>query len=207
MAFRRHYYAATLLVAAACLLSSCSTPAGGTDKNGLPLGPISANQISHSALAHLIYPGSVPFSHIHQGTTDASMSDGPAASGAFYTSSATGAEIYAWYRSKLASLGWTYLTDNGCNTPDVTCPQYGHDGHGNREVFYLGIVDPYRLSVSTGTHAPGGACTVYDASYLIYPPGGIRAPRPQVYWSGSNACWWTPKGYSVPAGTPFVTNP
>ena len=207
MASRRYYSAATLLLAA-CLLSSCSisSSATGTDRYGLTLGPISAQQIARDPLAHLAYPGSVPFFHVHQGTNDASLSDGPAASGTYFTSSATGAQIYAWYQAKLTSLGWSFVTDNGCDGADVTCPQYGHDGHGLRQVFYLGVVDPYRLPISTGAHAPSGACTVYEAAYLIFPPGGIRTHRAAV-WNGGSACWWTPQGYRVPAGTPLVTNP
>ena len=78
----RYYEAATLLLAA-CLLASCSSSLSmkKTDRYGPTLGPISAQQIARDALAHLAYPGSVPFFHVHQGTNDASLSDGPAGSG------------------------------------------------------------------------------------------------------------------------------
>lgn len=114
----------------------------------------------------------------------------PAFAGAILTSSATGAQIYQWYFRKLKSLGWYFVTDNGCSSIQLNCPQFGHTGHGTREVFFLGVDSPQELPTVIG-RMPPHACTVYEVSYEIFPSGGVRVPRPGLSFSGGRKCWWT----------------
>ena len=138
----------------------------------MTLGPISARQVAKNPLAHLYFPGSKPFFRFNSGSKEGA-NDGPAGAGTLLTSNATGSQIYAWYTEKLKSLGWTFVTDNGCRDIEASCPQYGHDGHGNREVFYLAVTNPALVVDAFGTSAPA-ACTVYDMAYEVFPPGGTR---------------------------------
>jgi hypothetical protein len=197
MAFRWHLRTAALLLTSALLLASCSS--SGKDSNGLPNGAISAKAIAKSPLAHLYYPGSKPFYLLDAGS-DEQPGSGPAYAGAILTSNATGAQIYAWYRQKLRSLGWSFVTDNGCLDIQPSCPQFGHDGHGQRETFFLAIDSPALLPSVIG-RTPPPACTVYEISYEIYPPGGIRVSG-RMRWNGGNQCWWTRNGWREPSDAP-----
>jgi hypothetical protein len=195
MALRRYWHAAAFLLTCGIVFASCSSPPG-VDRYGIPLGDISAQQVAKNPLAHLYYPGSKPFFMLGTGST----SDGPAGAGALVASSATGRQIYAWYTKKLASLGWSFVTDRGCLATEPDCPQYGHDHHGNREGFYLAITNPAFLPQMFGARAPP-ACTVYEMSYEIFPPGGVRSYGPPL-WNGGNGCWWNGSRWSVPNDVP-----
>jgi hypothetical protein len=197
MALRRHLRTTALLLTSVLLLASCSSSSG--EGNGIPSGAISAKVIADSPLSHLHYPGSKPFYLLDAGSGEQSGS-APAYAGAILTSSATGAQIYAWYKQKLKSLGWSFVTDNGCLDTQLSCPQFGHDGHGKREAFFLAIDNPALLRSVIG-QTPPPACTVYEMSYEIYPPGGIRVPD-QMRWNGGNQCWWTGNGWRKPSDAP-----
>ena len=177
--------------------ASCASP--GVDNYGMTLGPISAQQVAKNPLAHLYFPGSKPFFRFNSGSKEGA-NDGPAGAGTLLTSNATGSQIYAWYTQKLKSLGWTFVTDNGCRDIEASCPQYGHDGHGNREVFYLAVTNPALVVDAFGTRAPA-ACTVYDMAYEVFPPGGTRVYQKHLVWNGGDSCWWTGTKWSVPLGT------
>lgn len=198
MALRRYVRAAALLVAPAFLLASCSSGAA-LDHNGIPTGPISGSSIAAQPLSHLYYPGSTPFYMLQSGSSEAQGS-APAYAGAILATSATGAQVYSWYLAKLRSLGWTFVTDKGCVDIQPSCPQFGHDGHGTRETFYLAIDNPALLPSVIGRSAPE-ACTIFEMSYEIFPPGGIRIPSP-IRFDGGHQCWWTGGGWHKPSDVP-----
>ena len=127
------------------------------------------------------------------------MGDNPAYAGAILASNATGEQIYAWYTKKLKSLGWSFATDNGCADVQITCPQFGHDGHGIRQNVTIAIDDPTELSGPGGVINvnPPPACTIYEMSYNIYPPGSLRVPG-EWAWNGGTQCWWTKTGWRIP---------
>jgi hypothetical protein len=150
-------------------------------------------------LSSLYYPGSKPFYKLDSGSPDNSGS-GPAYAGAILTSSATGAQIYAWYIHKLRSLGWRFITDNGCLDIQPSCPQFSHVGHGTRETFYLAIDNPMLLPSVIGK-SPPPACTVYEMAYEVFPPGGTSVPG-KLTFSGGSQCWWTGKGWRKPPDLP-----
>ena len=72
----------------------------------------------------------------------------------------------------------------------LDCPQFGHTGHGIREVFFVGVDSPQELPFVIG-RMPPHACTVYEVRYEIFGPGGLRVPRPGLSFSGGYKCWWT----------------
>jgi len=195
MAFRRHHRthrltavwiaAAVLFTAAACS-GGASTTRGGT---GIPSGPISVHWMQRQRLVRLYYPGAKPFYQLGGGSPETPGS-APAFAGAILTSGATGAQIYHWYFRKLTALGWRFITDNGCSSVELNCPQFGHVGHGIRQVFVLGVDSPQELPFVIG-RMPPPACTVYEMRYEIFPPGGTRIPRPGLSFSGGRKCWWT----------------
>ncbi len=111
---------------------------------------------------------------------------------------ATGAEIYSWYTKKLASMGWKFGNDGGCPDWAVTCPQYYHAGHGNRELFVIAIDDPTSDPFGIPPSKIPPACTVYDMSYQIFSPGGTSVNIPSMGWNGGTQCWWTKKGWRFP---------
>lgn len=191
----------TLLLAPAavsCTASGGTVPTTGAG-GGLPTGAVSPQWIGAQSLAHLYYPGSHVFFVLDAGSAETAGSDA-AYAGAVLTSAATGAQIYSWYEQKLAQLGWSFVTDNGCVDGQPTCPQFGHRGHGTRETFYLAIDNPTLLPVLIG-RTPAAACTVYEIRYELFPPGGIRVPAPMT-WNGGNECWWTGHGWHKPADVP-----
>lgn len=198
MVLRRHLDAAAVLVASAILLASCGgrTP---LDHNGIPTGSISGAWMTSQPLSQLYYPGSTPFYMLQSGSSEA-QGAAPAFAGAILATSATGAQVYSWYLSRLRSLGWSFVTDKGCVDIQPSCPQFGHDGHGTRETFYLAIDDPSQLPSVLGRSAPQ-ACTVYEMSYEIFPPGGIRVPSPMRF-DGGHQCWWTGRGWQKPSDVP-----
>jgi hypothetical protein len=200
VAIRRHRTAATIIVTF-CLLTACggSSSAIRLDRNGLPVGGISAGWVKKQPLSSLYYPGSRPFYMLDSGSSEDS-GDGPAYAGAILTSSATGAQIYAWYISKLRSRGWSFLTDDGCLDIQPSCPQFDHAGHGSRETFYLAIDNPMQLPSVIGKRPPP-ACTVYEIAYEVFPPGGISVPG-KLTFNGGNECWWTGKSWHQPADVP-----
>jgi len=219
MAFRRHHTAellrdsvqllknhsghvmGTCVLMTFCLLAaSCGgPPAVQLDRNGIPVGHVSADWISKQPISHLYYPNSKPFYSLNSGS-DESAGSGPAYAGAILTSNATGAQIYAWYVQKLRSMGWTFITDNGCADVQVSCPQFGHDGHGQREVFLLAVDNPLLLPSVIGKRPPP-ACTVYEMSYEVFPPGGLRVPGP-LRFRGGGQCWWTGTSWHKPSDVP-----
>lgn len=200
MAIRRHLTAAAILLTL-CLLTACGGSSSTTrlDGNGLPVGSIGAGWVQKQPLSSLYYPGSRPFSMLASGSPENNDS-GPAYAGAILTSSATGAQIYSWYISKLRSLGWNFITDDGCADIQLSCPQFGHVGHGTREIFYLAIDNPILLPSVIGK-SPPPACTVYEMSYEVFPPGGISVPRKMTF-SGGNECWWNGKRWHQPPDVP-----
>ena len=200
MALLRHLRAPGFLLALAALAASCGgSSAVSLDSNGIPKGAVSAQWIQQASLSHLYYPGSKPFYSINAGSPETAGS-APADAGAILTSDATGAQIYAWYVRTLRAMGWTFVTDKGCLDIQPSCPQFGHDGHGQREAFFLAIDNPALLPSVIGRSAPP-ACTVYEVSYQIFPPGGIRVGSP-MRWDGGHQCWWTGTAWTVPPGVP-----
>lgn len=168
------------------------------DRYGLPVGPISATRVEKQPLSHPYYPGSKPFYFLDSGSSDGPGS-GPAYAGAILASDATGAQIYSWYIAKLKSMGWSFVTDDGCVDTQVTCPQFHHDGYGIRESFLWAIDRPTFLQFAI-PKAPPPACTIYEMSYQLYPPGGVSVPG-YLTWNGGDSCWWTGSGWRTPPGT------
>lgn len=199
MAVRRHQTDAAILLTCLLTIYGCSSPVARLDRNGLPVGSISAAWVQKQPLSILYYPGSRPFYMLASGSPENSDS-GPAYAGAILTSSATGAQIYAWYVRKLRTLGWSFATDDGCLDIQPSCPQFGHVGHGTRETFYLAIDNPILLPSVVGK-SPPPACTVYEMAYEVFPPGGISVPRKPTF-NGGNECWWTGKGWRKPTDVP-----
>jgi len=196
MAFRRNQRthrltAASLAAVTLFTATACSNGAGTVplDRNGIPIGPISVHWMQRQPLAKLYYPGSKPFYQLGGGS-DEKPGSAPAFAGAIVTSSATGAQIYQWYFRKLNALGWHFVTDNGCSSVELDCPQFGYTGHGIRQVFVLGVDSPQELPFVIG-RMPPPACTVFEMRYEIFPPGGLRVPRPGLSFSGGHKCWWT----------------
>src|SRR5260370_30235387 len=131
MAFRRnhhtHHLTAALLAAVALLTAAACGGGTGTvqlDRNGIPVGPISVHWMQRQRLAQLYYPGSKPFYQLGGGSAEKPGS-APAFAGAIVTSRAPGAQIYQVYFRKLNSLGWHFVTDNGCSSVELDCPQFG----------------------------------------------------------------------------------
>jgi len=203
MALRRYHRTFPLILAtllASTLALGCSTsPAQQTDRNGIPVGPVSAQRIARQPLSHLFYPGSKPFYRLDAGSPE-TRGSGPAYAGAILTSSATGAQIYAWYIKTLRNAGWSFITDNGCADIQPSCPQFGHNRHGKREVLFLAIDDPLELPSVIGKKPPP-ACTVYEVRYQLFPPGGIRIPG-RLMFDGGHHCWWTGRSWHKPADVP-----
>jgi hypothetical protein len=201
MALRRYHRATIVLVTLGVLAASCASCSSAVhlDSNGIPVGSISAKWVEESALAHLYFPGSKPFYQLDSGSNE-SPGSSPAYAGAILTSDATGAQIYSWYIAKLRSLGWGFVTDKGCEDIQPSCPQFGHNGHGQRETLYLAIDDPALLPGVIGK-SPPAACTVYEMSYEVFPPGGLRIPAP-MRWNGGNQCWWTGTRWQTPSDVP-----
>lgn len=196
MAFLRnhrtyHLTAASLAAVTLFTATACSGGAGAVrlDRNGIPIGPISVRWMQRQRLAQLYYPRSRPFYQLGSGSAE-KPGTAPAFAGAVLTSGATGAQIYQWYFRKLKALGWHFITDNGCSSVQLDCPQFGHTGHGIRQVFFLGVDSPQELPFVIG-RMPPPACTVFEISYEIFPPGGLRVPRPGLSFSGGHKCWWT----------------
>lgn len=184
----------TAVLATALVTTSAGCGAGGpgtmkADSNGIPAGPISLQWMQRSPLAHLYYPGAKPFYFLGAGS-DEQPGSAPAFAGAILTSTVTGAQIYHWYFRELSKLGWHFVTDNGCSSVQLDCPQFDHDGHGIREDFLVAIDSPTELPFVIG-RMPPHACTVYEMSYQIFPPGGTEVPRPGLSFSGGTKCWWT----------------
>lgn len=196
MAFRRnhcpHRLIAALLAAAAMLAAAACGSGNGAarlDRNGIPEGAISVHWMLRQSLSSLYYPQSKPIYLLGAGSSE-NPGSSPAFAGAVLTSTSTGAQIYQWYFHKLKTLGWYFVTDNGCSSVQLDCPQFGHTGHGIREGFVIGVDSPTELPFVIG-NMPPPACTVYEMSYEIYPPGGLRVPRPGLTFSGGHKCWWT----------------
>jgi hypothetical protein len=201
MEIRRNHRAAACLVALAVLLSACNSSSTTVrlDKNGIPIGPISAQWMEKQPLSHLYYPGSKPFYLIDSGSDEGPHS-GPAEAGAVLTSDATGSQIYSWYITTLKSMGWSFVTDKGCLDIQPSCPQFGHNGHSNRQGVTIAIDNPSLLPSVIGKSPPPD-CTVYEVRYEIFPPGGLTVPSPMQF-SGGNRCWWTATGWHRPSDVP-----
>lgn len=202
------YDRAAVLVALALIAAACSHVVGLSNNasavklnsNGLPVGAVSAQWITKQPLSHLYFPGSKPFYVLD------SAGPNPAYAGAILTSNATGAQVYSWHIATLKARGWSFITDNGCTNIQPSCPQFGHNRHGQRESFYLAVDNPALLPSVIGKSAPA-ACTVYEIRYEVFPSGGLRVPAP-MQWNGGNQCWWSESrsgseaGWHTPTGTP-----
>jgi hypothetical protein len=199
MAFRRHHrprvrQLITAVLAGAVLVAAAACGGGGQstvrlDRDGVPIGPISLQWMQAQALSHLYYPGAKPFYLLGAGS-DEKPGSAPAFAGAILTSPATGAQIYQWYFRELNKLGWHFVTDNGCSSVQLDCPQFDHTGHGIREGFLIAVDSPTELPQVIG-RMPPHACAVYEMSYEIFPPAGTEIPRPGLSFSGGQKCWWT----------------
>lgn len=187
----------TPALAAIILAASAACGSGsGTrqlDHNGVPVGPISLHWTQAQPLAHLYYPSAKPFYLLGAGS-DEKPGSAPAYAGAILTSGATGARIYQWYFRELSRLGWHFVTDNGCSSVQLDCPQFDHTGHGIRESFVIAVDSPAELPFVIG-RMPPHACTVYEMSYQVFPPGGTQVRRAGMSFSGGHQCWWTGTGW------------
>ncbi len=196
MAPLRHIHAqACVLTAMLFLVASCGYSGPKYDRYGIPLGPISYHYVEKNPLSHLYYPGSKVLYLLSNGSSDGPNS-GPAYAGAVLTSNATGEQIYSWYIKKLKSMGWSFASDNGCATTQVTCPQFTLVHGSPRTIFTVAIDRPTLLRYVI-PRSPPPACTVYEMSYEIDsgPGSGIRTP---ITWNGGNQCWWTKGGWHTP---------
>jgi hypothetical protein len=168
-------------VLAAMVLVAIAACGGGSgtvrlDKNGIPIGPISLEWMEGQPLAHLYYPGAKSFYLLGAGS-DEKPGCAPAYAGAILTSRSTGAQIYQWYFRELSKLGWHFVTDNGCSSVQLDCPQFDHTGHGISEGFLIAIDSPTELPFVIG-HAPPHACTVFEMSFEVFPREALRSPGP-----------------------------
>lgn len=102
-----------------------------------------------------------------------------------------GAQIYQWYFHKLSKLGWHFITDIGCSSVQLDCPQFDRTGHGIREDFMIAVDSPAELPFVIG-RMPPRACAVFEMSYQVFAPGGTQVARPGLSFSGGHQCWWRP---------------
>src|SRR5437868_4527203 len=88
------------------------------DKAGLPLGPVTYQQVVAHAEARRHYPGSTVFSRFGGGEYRQPMSDDvdAAFAGAVLTSDAKPAEIYLWYQLWLLKHGWRSVARGAATT-------------------------------------------------------------------------------------------
>ncbi len=143
-----------------------STPAPRGDGTGAGSGPVTYQQVSGHAEAHLLYPGSVivsrfggaEYRHPLSGNVD------PAFAGAVVASAATPGQIYPWYELWLLKHGW-----HSVGVPNVTT-WLSREGYarGKRELFVVAMDNPRLLGETLGKRLPPGQ-TIYEISYSISP--------------------------------------
>lgn len=174
----------------------------GVDVSGVPLGAVSCAWMRTQAVTTVVYPGATILRTSCQASTG--RSDDFASETTYFTTSATGADVYQWYDSRVAAMGWSYVNDTGCYNWQQSCPAYQPNGwtpsKPKREVFGVAIDNPRILTLGTGI-TPSAACTVFETDLVVFPPSsGHAVPAPKwARYSGGHSCWST--------GGDWVRNP
>jgi len=143
-----------------------SSPVSHGDGTGASPEPVSYQQVSGHAEAHLFYPGSAVVSrfggaeyrHPLAGNVD------PAFAGAILASAAKPEQMYLWYQLWLLKHGWRSVA-----VPNVTT-WLSREGYarGTRELFVVAMDNPRLLGETVGKRLPTGQ-TIYEISYSISP--------------------------------------
>lgn len=167
-----------VLVLGATLAAGCGGGGtAGTDASGLPTGFITWQFVKSRPEGTLVYPGATKLRDVGWNTNQAGS---PSAEyGGIYTTSATPAEIYAWYGRWLDAHGWALYRDQPKGGATVWLSNRDYQRNG-REVFTVAIDNPRVLGRVLGAALPAGG-TVFEYRYDIYPPGqGPRSVPPST---------------------------
>jgi len=157
---------AGLRVATVLGVSQPATPS--YDQTGLPVGPVSYQQVSAHAEARLFYPGSAVFRHFGAAEYRHPMSGDidAAFAGAVLANTTNPARIYLWYQLWLLKHGWHSVASGRLAT------WFSNESYarGARESFVVAMDNPQLLGKTLGKPLPLGR-TIYEVSYSIAPSG------------------------------------
>ena len=133
------------------------------DKQGIPLGPVSASWFATRPESSLVYPGSDVVSRRATGEhRELAVSEPATAATVFYTIDDP-TRVAAWYGEQLAALGWQTSTDFGY------FPEKQHWAfiRGTRERFRLSLYQSDAGFPDQATH-PGEYR--FEVDYLVFAP-------------------------------------
>jgi hypothetical protein len=137
------------------------------DHDGLPLSPVTYQELMAHPEPRLFYPGSRVFSRFGGPEyTDAIAGLSAAFSGAVLANSATPAQIYRWYHDWLLSRHWRRHDSISVST------WTSHESYTRspRELYTVAIDSAQMLGLTLGRKLPRSR-TVYEVRYTIVPAG------------------------------------
>jgi hypothetical protein len=147
------------------LLSTVVGTARGSwpDKQGIPLGPVSASWLATRPESSLVYPGSDVLSRRASAEhRELAVSEPATAATVFYTIDDP-TRVAAWYREQLAAMAWQTSTDFSYSTEK----QHWAFIRGTRERFRLSLYQSDAGFPDQATH-PGEYR--FEVDYLVFAP-------------------------------------
>ena len=134
------------------------------DKQGIPLGPVSASWFATRPESSLVYPGSDVVSRRASGEhRELTVSEPATAATVFYTRDDP-TRVAAWYAQQLATQAWRTSTDFGYSREE----QHWAFIRGTRERFRLSLYQSDAGFPDQATH-PGEHR--FEVDYLVFQPG------------------------------------
>jgi hypothetical protein len=148
---------------------STATPRAGLDGDGLPLGPVTYQDVSAHPEAALYYPGAKVVA-VRGGDERTYMIEwrNSAHAGAVLASQDTADQIYAWYRQRLTAHGWSSC-DIARTVDEISAQGYCR---GHREHFSVAVDTRLFREEMLGQTLPD-ANTIFETNYLIAPADAV----------------------------------